>query len=165
MDSVKFQTRVTKKDYIAVFLFLFIRDKKYWFSILFYLGALFLLLQFFTSTNYFYTFIIILLWLLIVVSYKAIGFFKGFSKEPGGYMTIDWEINEDCIKATKDDSTTDVRINKILKILETKKYFYIYTGVRETFQISKAGISNTNLKSIRFFLGKKIAKWVFNFLK
>lgn len=157
MTSVKFESQLTRKDYVIISLYSLSKNKKFWGTMLLFLFLLNLILRFLIKSSLFYSVIVILFWIFLNFIYRVLEFLKMVSRRKG-LEKINWEINQEVVEGRLGHTVvTKICVSKIFKISEIKNYIFIYEEAQDVF-ISKALISNADLNSIRFFLGKKIAK-------
>lgn len=156
MTPVKFVSQLTKKDFVHIYFYLLFINKKFWLSMLLYLFLIDIVLRFFIKHSFLYSVIFIILWIIIIIVYRVTEFLKAAS-EKKALEKINWEINQFFIEGLGDTVVIKIPLGKIFKVSETKKFFFIYLDIYDIF-VSKAQISDTELKSIRFFLEGKIVK-------
>ena len=156
MTPVKFVSQLTKKDFVHIYFYLLFINKKFWLSMLLYLFLIDIVLRFFIRHSFLYSVIFMILWIFIIIVYRVMEFLKAAS-EKKALEKINWEINQFFVEGLGDTVVIKIPLSKIFKVSETKKFLFIYLDIYDIF-ISKAQISDTDLKSIRFFLRGKIVK-------
>ena len=121
-STINIISKLTKSDWVVLYFYYLLRHKHFWIRLILYFLGLVLLFSTFTKYYIVYSFIILIIWGCIDII-SALTKFVNEDRTKG--VIVYYEISEDFIRGVAGNLKTEILINDIIKVAETRYFFLI----------------------------------------
>lgn len=152
--SIKFISELTKSDWVHLYFYKLIREKKFWLIRLTYPFVFMLALSYLTKHFIIFSLIIFAIYMVFYIIFYLNKYLQKVEKDFKD-IKVHYEISEDFIRGDSGNLQFEIPIKEIIKILETGRFFLIIRDKYGELIFSKRQISNSDLESLKeLFLEK-----------